>query len=89
MTPQEAYNSVIKNNPGFYGNEVYETDEIFIVPIRPINVGINEPYFTGTTFPAIKKQNGSLMLFDVLSDPDSYHDAKVHEIQSVFDEKIK
>lgn len=57
--------------------------------LAPMNVNINEKYDVGTCMEAVDKRTGSIYIYDITSDLDAYDRAKVVEVQTIFDQKVK
>lgn len=88
MTVQEAYKKVKKKHPFKYGRGCKDYGDFFVFFLAPITIAPNEPYYTGTVYPAVDKKTGRVYDFDISDDPDAFHEATDLKPETFMDKKL-
>lgn len=90
MSPQEAYNVIIKKYPGNKVRDCFDFETFYLFNLVPINIPDNQTYLVGKIFDVVDKKTGKISKYDITSDINAYERAKRVEIkETIFDKKIR
>lgn len=89
MTATEAYKILSKEHPLMRVRSCLDFGAFYGFFLAPMNVEDDEDYAVGTCMEAVDKKTGNMFIYDITSDLDAYDRAKVVEVQTIFDRKVK